>query len=147
MAMCVSAGSQMFWSCVDKQQFVQASGGSSGDKREGGGHTGQRRRVLVAVTARRSAQRDWKYWQVVFSAGCGCLCQAPDACKHKNRSGDTLSGRRCSSWGVSRTFHQHLKQGEHVMLPRFKDVSKVSFLGETEAPSPARLLIVTVPQV
>lgn len=56
MAMCVSAGGQMFWSCVGKQQqFVQASGGS-GDKREGGGRSGQRGRVRVAVTARRSGR-------------------------------------------------------------------------------------------
>lgn len=145
MAMCVSAGSQMFWSCVDKQQFVQASGGS-GDKRERGGRTGQRGRVR-AVTARRSGRGTGSTGRLFSQLGVAACAKHLTPVNIKTGVG-TLCQEDDVLPGVSAAhFINSWSQGTHVMPSRSKDVSKVSFLGENEAPSPVRLLIVTVPQI
>lgn len=89
---------------VDKQQSEQATSWDRGQKRSGA--------VLRPVgawpagrLAGRSGRGTGSSGKVVFSAGCGSLCQAPDARKHENRSEDTMSGRLCSSWGVRHMFH------------------------------------------
>lgn len=102
IAMCVSAGSPMFCSVLINSLSKQIAG--VGDNREAGSAP-----ASGGVSGWQAGQeewhRDWKFGQVVFSAGCGSLCQAPDACKHENRSEDTVSGRLCSSWGGRHTLH------------------------------------------
>lgn len=141
LAMRVSVVSPMFWLRVDKQPSEQANSRSKGQKRSGlcwasGGVAGWQ-------AGQEEWQRDWKFWQVVFSAGCGSLCQAPDARKHENRGVRTLCQEDRVLPGVLDTrFISSWNRGKYVMPPKPEDSSKVRLLEEAEAPRPAKLVIV-----